>query len=71
MAYFAFRFVETHYEQVRPLFEADPLLLPVFIRVCPKAELSILFKKIPVTLALSWLVKLARDCFSWRDEVQC
>ncbi len=43
----------------RGLFSVDPLLLPVFIGLCPKNDLSPLIDNVPVFMSTTWLSVLA------------
>ena len=63
-------FVETHFKLMKPLFEADPLLLPIFVHVCPKTELHLLIRELPPHISLSWLSKLIHECDVWPDKVR-
>ena len=63
------RFVETHFEAMSELFAADPFLLPIFVRVCPKMERPFLIPKLPPHVSLSWLSQLNRECKNWRNKV--
>ena len=55
MIFLWFRFVDHFYQQLEPLFSADPLLLYDFIYLCPEDDYPRLFEKIPASLSLAWL----------------
>ena len=44
-----------HYHHLRDLFYMDPLLLPVFVRVCPKKELAGVFMYIPPSVSIAYI----------------
>lgn len=50
-----FRFIEEHFELMKPLVEVDPLFLQAVVYVCPKKELPGLTKQIPPFVSATWL----------------
>ena len=53
-----YRSVNDLYADLELLFAADPVLLNVFIALCPKEDYLSLFRKIPTYLSLTWLSHL-------------
>lgn len=47
LVYFVFRDSPKLYSDLKPLFLIDPLLLPMFVYLCPSTEYETLFKVIP------------------------
>ena len=47
-----------HYEVLQDLFELDPLLIPVFVHVCPKEERKDIFKYIPPSVSTAYIAHL-------------
>eukprot|EP00731_Ephydatia_muelleri_P002838 Em0001g2838a len=43
------------YQKLQDLFQLDPLLLPVFVHVCPRKELTTLFKFIPSYVSTAYI----------------
>ncbi len=54
---FLYRYVAKYYPvfQSQRLFEVDPLLLPLFIGLCPKNDMLSLIERVPVFLSATWL----------------
>ena len=52
------RFIEEHFAQFEHLFALDPLLLRVFVYICPKKDLFSLFERIPMVLSTTWLAHM-------------
>ena len=52
-----FRFVVTHYDDVEPYLDLDPLLRAVFIILTPEAEFPLLCERMPPYLTAAWLTK--------------
>lgn len=53
-----YRCVNDLFVDLEPLFAADPILLNVFIALCPKEDYLSLFSKIPTYLSFTWLSHL-------------
>ena len=53
-----------------PLFSADPILLHLFIGICPREDYLYLFTNIPTYLALTFVLHLSQkvQCIN-NDEV--
>lgn len=67
-----FRGVNDLYMDLKPLFAADPMLLHVFIAMCPKEDYLSLFKKIPTYLSLTWASHLPKFVgYVNREDVSC
>ena len=49
------RNLEKLYEDLKPLMKLDPLVLPKFMFVCPKRQLSSLYFKIPPYYTISFM----------------
>ena len=64
-----FRCVNDLYMDLKPLFSADPMLLHVFIAMCPEEDYLSLFKKIPTYLSLTWVSLLTKSVgfINWGD----
>ena len=56
----SFRCVNDLYMDLKPLFAADPMLLHVFIAICPEEDCLSLFMKIPTYLSLTWVSRLPK-----------
>lgn len=56
-----YRIMERLYDELVPLMILDPLVLIVFIYVCPEAELPALFARVPSYFATAWLIKSVKD----------
>ena len=52
---FIFRNAFEQYEVLQDLFQLDPLLLPVFVHVYPKKELTNLFMYIPSYVSIAYI----------------
>lgn len=52
------RFIEKHFDEFEDLFALDPLLLRLFIYICPKKDLFSLFEHIPTVLSTIWLTSM-------------
>ena len=50
-----YRFIDAVSGQLNPLFQLDPLLLPLLVFICPTPELPSLFAEIPPSMSASWL----------------
>lgn len=55
------RFFEKNYERLLDLFQYDPVLLQVFIILCPYDDLSVLITKIHPNHSLSWFTHIASE----------
>ena len=49
------RFIEEHFERMKPLAAVDPLFLQAVVYVCPVKELPGLLKQIPPFVSATWL----------------
>lgn len=63
--YFYFRMFESSFEEMKPFFQLDPLLLPLFVSVCPISELKFLIDHIPLSLFTLWIHR------RFVEEIEC
>ena len=52
---FLYRYVKQYYPMVKSLIDLDPLTLQAFVYICPDADLSDLFARIPPNVCTAWL----------------
>ena len=50
--------VKHHYDTLKPLMSADPMLLPLLIYICPRMQLPLVFHQIPVCVSAAWVLYL-------------
>lgn len=63
--YLYFRMVESSLNKMKPFFELDPLLLPLFVSICPISELELLIDHIPLSLFTLWIHR------RFVEEIEC
>lgn len=56
-----FRWVDDGYEDLEPLFAADPVLCHVLVAMCPRDDYLTLFREIPTYLSLTWMSHLSES----------
>ena len=47
------------FDKVEEFFILDPLLLQLFVYICPKKDLPAMFQRIPPVLSTAWLAHMA------------
>ena len=60
------------FEELRPLFTLDPLLLRTLIYLAPQQDLPVMLEMIPPYLAVTWLAHMTKDMRGFNmNEVCC
>ena len=54
------RFIEESFDRFKDHFVLDPLLVRVFVYICPVKDLPSLFERIPPVLSTVWLAHMVK-----------